>query len=386
MTDTEERDRASSVLRDVMLRLHYCAVAELQPLSSGGANYTSLLYRARLQAPGRPDLRLFVKVAKMSENVRAHAINSVYDTELLVYEELSKLYRALEEERGVAEPERFVFPALYGARSRRLEEALVLEDLRASGFGPRDRLRPVDWEYACAAMEQLARLHALGFALQLQAPEQYERLARRVEMRFDLESTGAWSSTVELALAATRPEHRARLQTALASPAARFLHHYTALRRSTLVHADYRTCNLMHRRHQGGALEVRVVDYQKVQRGSPVADVLYFVFTGSDEEFRARHLRPLLDHYLQRLHAALGRLRLDPLTVYSAQDFEYELKEKLPFGLKIAVYTLPVITVEEEDAPELGTDFDSFKVKKTSSRFPARINGIVDDYVRWGLI
>lgn len=70
-----------------------------------------------------------------------------------------------------------------------------------------------------------------------------------------------------------------------------------------------------------------VLDYQMLNISNPVIDLMYFIFSGSDQEFRKHHYRPLLDHYHNELSNTLTRLDVDVNTTYSKEDFEADLKE-----------------------------------------------------------
>ena len=74
-------------------------------------------------------------------------------------------------------------------------------------------------------------------------------------------------------------------------------------------------------------MDIKIVDLQTLQGGSPVTDLIYFIFTGSDEEFRAKHYQKLIDHYYSELSAAMKRLNLDPEETFSREDFDFEMKE-----------------------------------------------------------
>ena len=54
----------------------------------------------------------------------------------------------------------------------------------------------------------------------------------------------------------------------------------------------------------------------------------------------------------------------------------------------MAVFTLPVITIDSQDAPELNESLEmtSFNVDKTSDLYSERLNGVVNDYVKWGIL
>lgn len=69
-----------------------------------------------------------------------------------------------------------------------------------------------------------------------------------------------------------------------------------------------------------------LVDYQTVQGGCVLMDLLYFILTTSDEEFRRQHFERLVEDYYSQLSAAMIRLGLSAED-YSREDFDFELKE-----------------------------------------------------------
>lgn len=91
---------------------------------------------------------------------------------------------------------------------------------------------------------------------------------------------------------------------------------------------------------QDGTLQLMPVDYQTIQAGCPVIDLIYFIFTATDGQFRAKHYQQLVDYYHSELGAALARLGLDVEEEYPRADFEFELKE-VSFFLFAYTQSLP---------------------------------------------
>ncbi|CAB3219728.1 unnamed protein product [Arctia plantaginis] len=168
----------------------------------------------------------------------------------------------------------------------------------------------------------------------------------------------------------------------------RYPQFYVPTRRPVLAHLDYRPSNLMYRTRDDGTVEIKIVDLQSLQGCSPVFDLLYFIVSGTDENFRAQYYEKLRDHYYTELEAAMKRLHLEPEKVYSRADFEHELKEKLPFGLIMAVMILPIVTVSIENAPEVNDTIamTDFSVEPANHLYTERLNGIVNDYIKWGIL
>ena len=58
------------------------------------------------------------------------------------------------------------------------------------------------------------------------------------------------------------------------------------------------------------------------------------------------------------------------------------------YGLTLAVILLPIVTVDSENAPKdfESLDFSSFTFDKPSDLFAERINGVINDFVKWGIL
>ncbi|XP_063386122.1 uncharacterized protein LOC134672148 [Cydia fagiglandana] len=124
-----------------------------------------------------------------------------------------------------------------------------------------------------------------------------------------------------------------------------------------LMHGDFRTSNLMHRRRKG-KLEIVPLDYQIIRNGNPVSDLMYFVFSGSDEEFRRCHYQRLMDHYFTQLTLALRQLHVDVEKVYPRETFDADLIRMRPLGLFLGLLMVGIVTVAPEDALNVDSDIN----------------------------
>ncbi|XP_050550747.1 uncharacterized protein LOC118265721 isoform X8 [Spodoptera frugiperda] len=360
----------------------------IEEISSGGANYTSKLYTAVVREAGKEDLHLFAKVAVLGESMR-EVLPNMYTTEQYMYTTLAKWYERMEQESGVKEEDRLLFCKFYGFDPSLYREILVLENLLPQGYGPHDRFHSIDWPYAAAAVRELAKFHALSFAFAKRHPEEFEKTLSTLK--------GIWETLpfeilepqrIECAVNVLNPKILDKFMNYMKGGQFPVVNLWKPSRFKAIIHGDYRGNNLLHRVRKDGTVDIKIVDLQTLQGGSPVTDLIYFIFTGSDEKFRAQYFDKLLDHYYTELSAAMKRLQLNPDEVFSRADFDYEMKEKLPFGLTLAVFTLPVVTVEMENAPQVdeSLDISKFNVEKTSDLYAERLNGVVNDYVKWGIL
>ncbi|XP_037295301.1 uncharacterized protein LOC115447253 [Manduca sexta] len=369
---------AETILRDLLHKAFGGADVHVKAITSGGANYTSALYTVTVPQNGQ-SLKLFGKVAIIGEKMRAVMnAENLYSTEQYIYTKIQKV----------------CFPKFYGCTAELGSETILLEDLTIRGFGAYDRLQSVDWEHAASSVTAMARFHALSFAYKNEYPEDYEEATKRLMHKYDApedeSSLKVWEKIIGGALSVVDDEEllRDKLARLLTTENAseEFAKYKMPLSVVVLTHGDYRPSNLLFRR-VGGNVETIAVDYQTVHAGCPITDLLYFIFCGTDEQFRAQHYEQLLDHYYTELTLALRRLDIDVNDVYPRETFDSEIKEMLPNTLRVCVVILPIVMVDEAAAPQVAGDADigSFALKP-NELFAQRFNGILKDFVKWGVI
>ncbi|XP_022817346.1 uncharacterized protein LOC111350131 [Spodoptera litura] len=364
---------------------------DIKEISSGGANYTAKLFSVSI-VEGSNTLRLFCKVAAIGEKMRAQ-LSRIYETEHFFYTDLGKMYRSIEEQCGIPDELKLNVSKYYGSITELNEEAMVLEDLTAAGYEAYDRFKSIDWPYAQAATRELAKLHACAWAYGKQDPEKFDEVMKNIVYDIKMEESESMdygAKMIENAINTLKvDEYKDKVVTYFENfePDSYEKYQKTS-RRRVLCHGDYKPSNLMHKILDDGSVDIKVVDLQTMYAGSPISDLIYFIIAGTDEKFRAQYFEKLLDHYYSELNAAMKRLKLNPDETFSREDFDSELKEKLPYGLLLAIVVLPVLTVETENAPQVdeSLDISKFNVEKTSDLYVERLNGVVNDYVKWGIL
>ncbi|XP_037302442.1 uncharacterized protein LOC115447225 [Manduca sexta] len=350
---------------------------KIQPISSGGANFTTQLFKATI-SHGDNELKLFAKVAAVGDKFRNQIEGfRMFETENDFYTKLMKIYENLQEKHNVPQDKRFVAPKCYGCSSKLYEEVLVLEDLSAQGFTVYDRMKSVDWDYASKAVEEIAKFHALSVAFEKENKEEFNEYVGTLTFSLDKETTKHFTDIINKGVNLIKEENRSRVEAFIASVGRLDDDDmFKPVKLNVLAHCDNRVSNQMYRGkrdHPGSVTDHR-------------SGVLFLL--GTDKKFRDQYYEQLLDHYYKELSLAMKRLALNPDEIYPREDFDFEYKTKLPLGLTLAMMTLPLITVDEKNAPNVDKDLgmDNFVVNNTSDILRERINGVVDDFVRWGLV
>lgn len=222
---------------------------KVEPISSGGANYTSSLHNITI-TEGNKCVHMFAKVAAVGEVMRTQA-PKFFKTESFAYTQLIKIYNKLQEEHQVPKEHRLVFPKFYGCNTKFYEETIVLENLITEGYQAYDRFQCIDWEYAKSAFNELAKLHALAFAYGEYHPEEFSKVLEDLKFIFDTENemmSGYFVKIIEKALSVINDGNRGMLQRYFESETSRmYLEYMKWNKRPVLGHGDYRPSNLMHR-------------------------------------------------------------------------------------------------------------------------------------------
>lgn len=132
-------------------------------------------------------------------------------------------------------------------------------------------------------------------------------------------------------------------------------------------------------------MQVRSVDYQLLHYGCPILDLLYFIFNGTDQQFRKAHLIHLKNLYYNSLKNFLINFNLDINDFFPTETYERLFKEKLDFGLMINVFYVPYLFASEEDVPDVTQSLKDIKFN-IDPRFGDRFRGVVYDFINWGYL
>lgn len=352
---------------------------KINPISSGGANYSSTLYEAYITTPEGTH-ELFAKVASMGDLFNDTS-QKIFDSEKFVLTKIANAYEKLQDNHGITE--RFTFPKIYNHDHNDIP-IIVMENLASKGYGCYDRFKSIDWKYASKSVETLARFHALSFALKKESPEEFKLAGDILKMPETGITSPLWEGITDGAMAVVDEEDKEKLSRVLEGVVgwSKLEDFGEPLKTSVLIHGDYRPSNLLHK-EVGGEYHVIPVDYQTVRLGCPVADLLYFTLIGSDQQFRQRHYHQLVDHYYENLALMMTKYGLKPDEEYGREEFESDLKAKLPIALAVAATVLPFVTVDAAGAPNFEREQ---YVPRANELFAERFRGLMQDLKQWNVI
>lgn len=142
-------------------------------------------------------------------------------------------------------------------------------------------------------------------------------------------------------------------------------------------------------------MEVVLLDWQITRHCSPLTDIAYLFFSGTDYDLRKNHFQELLDYYHNSLAKSLSYMDCDIEEHFPKAVFVEHQKKILPYGLFMSFMLLPAVLGEAEDVPDmdallakeeiLQSDL-KFENKQASNRYQIRMRGVVQTCLDMDLI
>ncbi|KAI5638933.1 ecdysteroid kinase domain-containing protein [Phthorimaea operculella] len=364
---------------------------KVQEIGADGSSFLSKTYTVNISgktADGDKETKIFVKCIIPFESLAdVFDLPQAYAAEAFVYNELSQVFEELQDESGIAPSDRLRVIKSYGECN---SDVTILENVAVKGYKTCHRTYTMDLVVAEMALKELAKYHALSFVVKAKRPEYYKKKIEVFKHPFKFNKK--WESDVQnIAKVATKhvtEATRKRLGIYLKNFSTKWKH-YQQDQTSTgscLCHGDFRLNNIL-MKHDGDKLEdLYIVDYQLMSFGCPINDFLFFIFTGTDQQFRRQHLDHLRHFYHESFSEFLKKFNLNSEDIYPKREFEKDYRERLDYGLIVALYFMPFFLADEDSIPDLGKDNITDMDIKVLEDFPPRIQGVVDDYVAWGYL
>ncbi|XP_026761142.2 uncharacterized protein LOC113520077 [Galleria mellonella] len=355
-----------------------------------GGNFLATLTKADIKgkvADVNKEINLFIKNVIKGDLITYLSVSNIHNRELLAHNEFLKIYTKLQEEAQIPLEERYETVKCYEEST---SDFIILDNLQKKGFTTVNRLEPVTLHYAETAVKQLAKFHALSFVLKKRMPEYFNEKIKplRVVMDYDDEN---WQKLVRNTSYVTiNSLHDENIKKKLVDVIPRIIkktpEYYLDTTTGILCHGDYRTTNLMVKINNGEITNFIAIDYQFMHYGNPLNDLMFFIFTGTDQQFRKNHLEYIKNLYHDTLGTFLKYFNMDVENLYPRKDYEKLYRNRIESGLLIAVWVLPFVFASEEDAPVFSKESPSEIQFNVNKNIKERCMGIVEDFIEWGYL
>lgn len=339
---------------------------------AAGSNYMSRLYRIMIDyVVGKKEncISLIIK-APFTKGIVNELIEQCdfYGKEPKVYTQLLPILNSMvKSEMG---------PKCY---PNFVNNALVLSDLGQLGFEMCDRYKQLDYPHCVQVFRALAKFHAASVACKRDYPHIVDLVGQESiftkNKRFvtdvkpwieqSLKSVLETVSDMKLSkqsqeLISSRFETMADSLVSICQPKTTGL--------NVLNHGDLWVNNILFKHSTSGSVvDVRFIDFQIVRYGSPVLDIIYFLWSSSNEEVRENHLQDLCETYRSTLNVTLEELGCEERL--TEEELFEDMKRAMDWTVNTVCSLLPVIVCEAEDA----IDVEEYSPEDFKEGFPEKV-------------
>lgn len=349
-------------------------------------------------------LVVLCKIPPASETRRKQFnTNIVFNKEVYVYDRLIPEFVRFQERRGVCRPDGFFeFPKCFGTYfdATTGNSAIIMEDLRASGYKMWNKFETLDYAHASLVMQALGRFHAISFAMRDQEPTTFAEFqqmkADTVKNMLDTENSQNFMAyNFDLAIETLDTDElqlRENMQNLKESYVTKLIEctaEGAAEPFSVINHGDFWNNNMMYQYDDGDAPKtVCLIDWQIAQCCSPAMDISYFMYTSTEQSLRDNYYDELIQEYYNSLANALQKLGSDVNKLFTFCDLQDQLRQFARFSLIMAPMAIPFVVAkpqnvcnfdEMSESTEHRTDYDGF-VEGNDPVYQKRMADVIKDF------
>ncbi|KAK5645908.1 hypothetical protein RI129_004372 [Pyrocoelia pectoralis] len=380
----------------------------LDSVTKPGENWVGELYRVKATANEKGktwiDYSLILKMAPSDLSYR-RLLNAapLFHREIYFYNKIIPELIDIQRERGIKtifQP----FPKFYLSSKEYLEEAIVMDDMRAKGFIVGNHRRPVDYETALLVMKTLGKFNALSFAMKEYKPEVYEEIKSNCEDNF-LNSPPVYTMirNVYLNLSKQTIATCGPGDEKIAESINKFAENLSstfpelALQQEhedygVITHGDPQIRNFLFKYRTTSTCtipeECCIIDTQISRIASPALDILFFMFVNTDKELRSSHYDELIEEYYKSFSIFLRELGCDPETLFPFTVLQSHLRKFAPIGFGFATWLVAINLKKTTEAPGKDELSEESLLKNFATvndrRYFERVKDVAKDMIDYG--
>ncbi|XP_046670444.1 uncharacterized protein LOC124360666 isoform X1 [Homalodisca vitripennis] len=367
----------------------------IAPAVAAGNNYMSYLYRVRVEyTVAESDLKVTSLIIKIpiTKGVITEMSNDgtdLYDKEPRFYcELLPKINKIFNCEFG---PKSYNCP---------IKNGMILTDLIADGYITCDKYKLLDYSHCKCVISTLAKFHASSVVCFHDNPELIKEIGEEQFFTAENETVSLWLNCCMKSvwkvlcemegqeqaanLYYSKIDHVTEIYADLCKPKTDAL--------NVLNHGDLWVNNILFKHSDSGEVkDAKFIDFQTLRWGSPVSDLLYFIWTSANEEVREHRQTELYSLYRQTLNSSLEQLGC--LERLSDHELEDQLRAASDFVLLVIGGTLPYMMCDADEVVNTedlsAEDFKTGKCDEVlaklfnSRRFKAALPKIMEQFQIW---
>ncbi|KAI5640274.1 ecdysteroid kinase domain-containing protein [Phthorimaea operculella] len=384
-------------------------------VGEAGDNYIANVKRVVAEKNGET-FKMIAKIASRIEQIRM--INNTrlfFFNEHIMYNEVLPKFTELEKAVGVPEEERLRYASCYGTITEEFDELILLEDLKESDYTMLDRFKSLTDVEMKLILKSFAKLHTLSYALRHQEPETFADFSSKLLNYASFFEEGRELATkyfeaVEANCIAILQDGKRKkcMKGTLSKKVDLIIKHRNwdmKSRHSVIQQGDPWTNNIMFHLEDGKAVSCCIIDYQMSRINSPIADLLYAILNCTDHKTRKQHFMDWIDYYHTQLAKHLSEFDLKADYVYPRDQLDTDLKRHGKLSLATAALLATALSRESAEAEKFKDEMEKFDLhdeekmmkemlesgiaymsEKTQLVFKARLEGLIDTCLEFGLI
>ncbi|XP_065337296.1 uncharacterized protein LOC135937889 [Cloeon dipterum] len=340
-----------------------------------GEGYLGIVYRITAAVLTKGETKQISLIAKgLPSNLarrKTWKIPSFFRNEILFYDHVLPIMQEYEmRKRKAGWSKTFLpFPVCPWSYCDGERDFIVMLDLGMDGFGICDRTQGFNHFHCEEALKMLARFHATSLAMKDQEPETFQKMTKDLVepyYRLDYEDwyKGFLKNLQEVAIDAVKKiypdsvyvekmeafanDGQYKVMCELVKPVSPF---------SVPNHGDAWGPNFLYRYdddNRSSPSDIRLLDFQLMRLGSPVLDLLFFLYSVTTAKERDNNgWSNLLKCYHTALSDALSDFGSDPHKVFPYDEFLKEIQTLGKYGLGMGIESVPLSMVESENVNDL---------------------------------
>uniref|UniRef100_A0A8D8IBY7 (northern house mosquito) hypothetical protein n=2 Tax=Culex pipiens TaxID=7175 RepID=A0A8D8IBY7_CULPI len=329
-------------------------VRAIIPTGGAGENYTSMLYRANVDAEcGDGTTKNLAVIIKAMISVPALKEFGVFTKEKFAYD---TVLPTMEAEWAKAGTEIQFGPRCWKTIEGEVD-IIVLDDLCSSGYQVANRQKGADFKHAHLLLAKLAKYHAATAVdyrkngpinplfnngmVQETARDFFDKFLNAITPVF-LDSLSSWEECDKFKPKMTRnmKDTFDKLFEATKKDDSGFV---------ALCHGDVWTNNHMFSYHESGdPKDVLLIDFQGPYYGSPVLELFYYIVSSTTLELKTNHFDELIQYYQNQLADSLRKLDY-PERIPTLRDIHIEMLKRAYFGMQCLYGILPVVLANKSE-------------------------------------
>ncbi|EAT35122.1 AAEL012679-PA [Aedes aegypti] len=346
------------------------------------------------------ELKLICKIP-LDDPVQREKFNSMllFEREVLVYNEVLPEFERLQLARGLWRGDEvgfWNFPRCYWASfdADQGESMLIMEDLVERDLELKDKYVLVDYDHVKVLMVALGKMNACSFALREQKPEVFERFKRLNDLLSIVMMT---EQTKPLArrnceLAASifieedADERRWRdrfleLKDCIWEKTETLMASQKAEPYGAFNHGDCWTNNVMfgYDKSTNRVQEIVLLDWQMARYGSPILDLLSFLYLCGEIDLRREHFNDLIDTFYTSFAKTFRALGGQPEKSFPFEAIHEQMKLFGAQVLTMSTFAFPILSQLPEEFFDKTADRSKAEFQPQFNRYKQLMKDICRD-------